>query len=245
MWLKVPDTVEKVLWEGPLEPATDEAKRQLLEERGPKGERVDIRDLPVVSIGQPEVWPLAQIYPKKGMPPALKAKLAEADFYLVRLACSLRPRSDVVRLDWVRFLVHLLPDESDRQPLAFDLHPLMVTQEVKRNVKVTLSPTLKFTELEASIGGVEFGFEYPELQPVISGSGAGEADASWDYETPQGVHLQGSRFMHVLVKAPKGMPKGEASLDLTADVEVRNAVLPFVILPQQEGAEMPLVRLWG
>ncbi len=76
------------------------------------------------------------------MPHPLRAKLEEADFHLVRLGCSFRPHRDDNQVEWARFLVRLLPDHAGRQPLAFDLHPLMVTQEVRRNVRVSLSPSL-------------------------------------------------------------------------------------------------------
>ncbi len=36
--------------------------------------------------------------------------------------------------------------------------------------------------MEGEVGGAEFGFEYPELQPVITAAGGGEATPSWDYE---------------------------------------------------------------
>jgi len=250
MWLRVPDAIEHVLWEEPLEPATDEAVERLSRELAVRGLERDVRDhvreLPVVSIGQPEVWPLAEVYSPEKMPSTLRAKLQEADFYLARLACSFRPRRDDVEIEWARFLVHLVPDDSGQQPTAFDLHPLQVTQEVRHNVKVSLNPTLKFMEIEAGPGGVEFGFEYPELQPLISATGVGEAKPSWDYEEAKGARLQGGKWMHLLVKAPKGMASSKAVLDLTADVTVRGSRLPVLVLRSRQEAESRLtVRLWG
>jgi hypothetical protein len=250
MWLQVPEVIKNVLWEGPLEPATEEAVQRLSREWVAREVKADvqeaIRDLPVVSIGQPEVWPLAQVYPPEKMPSILQAKLEEADFYLVRLACSFRPKRDEAQVEWARFLVRLLPGDAGHQPIAFDLHPLLVTQEVRRNVKVTLSPTLKFKEIEADVGGVEFGFEYPELQPIISAAGAGEAGPSWDYQEAKGMRVQGSKWMHLLVKAPKEMPSGQAILDLAADVLVRGSRLPVLVLRNRKEAEAHLtVRLWG
>ncbi len=133
-----------------------------------------------------------------------RALLNEADFYLVRLGCSFRARRDQVQVEWARFLATLLPGEDGRQPIAFDLHPLMIASEARRNVKVSLSPALKFSEVEASLGSLEFGLEYPDLQPIVSASGVGEANPSWDYETAHGQRIQGSKWMHILVKAPKG-----------------------------------------
>ncbi len=248
MWLRVPEEIENVLWEGALEPAAEDAADRLGREwaaRGIKGSPADaIRDLPVVSIGRPEVWTLAEVYPPEKMPHLLKAKLEEADFYLVRLGCSFRPRRDDNQVEWARFLVRLLPDCAGRQPLAFDLHPLMVMQEVRRNVRVSLSPSLKFIEIEGSVGGIEFGFEYPELQPIISAAGVGEAKPSWDYEEAKGVKVQGAKYMHLLVKVPKGMTPVHATLDLVADVRVRQVRLPVVVIRKRQQAEDRLtVRL--
>lgn len=250
MWLQVPETIENVLWEGPVEGATEEAVERVSREwsvRGLEGDvRDDIRHLPVVSIGRPEVWPLTEVYPPEKMPATLRAKLEEADFYLARLACSFRPRRDDVEIEWARFLVHLVPDDTGQELIAFDLHPLQVTQEARRNVKVNLSPTLKFMEIEAGAGGVEFGFEYPELQPIVSAMGAGEAKPSWDYEEAKGVRVQGSKWMHLLAKAPKGMVSGKAVLDLAADVSVRGLRLAVLALRNRKEAEAHLTtQLWA
>lgn len=250
MWLQVPKDIRKVMWEAPLEPATAEAVERLSREWMGRGLEADvghaIRDLPVVSIGQPEVWQLAEVYPPEKMPPTLRAKLDEGDFYLVRLACSFRPGPNGVKIEFARFLAHLVRDHSGQQPVAFDLHPLNVTQEVRRNVKVSLSPTLKFMEVEAGVGGLEFGFEYPELQPVVSAAGAGEADPSWDYEEAKGLRIQGGKWMHLLLKAPKGMASGRALLDMTADVRVRGSLLPVLVRRDRKELEANLTaRLWG
>ena len=255
MWLRVPDHVENVLWEGSLVPATDKAVEQMERGWAKRGITADakdaVRDLPIVTIGQPEVWPLAAAYPPDQIPYPLKSMLAAADFYLVRLACSFRlphKAGKTTRIEWARFKVDLPADAAGNRPTAFDLYPLLVTQEIKHTVKIAISPSLKFQQVEASLGSQEFGFEYPELQPIISASGVGESvDICWDYEAPQGVHIQGSRFMHILVKAPKGMTRGEAVLDLAADLLVHGVGLPALLPPsrEREGIKQPSVVLWG
>ncbi len=248
MWLRVPETIHNVLWEGPLEPTTEDAIERLGTEWAVRGIKANVRDIvrdmPVVSIGQPEVWSLTDVYPRDKMPAFLQTKLDEADFYLVRLSCSFRPVRVESRVQWARFLVHLLPDHTGGQPIAFDLHPLRVTKEVKRNVKVTLSPALKFQEIEAKVGEIEFGFEYPELQPIISAAGAGEPKPSWDYEEAKGLVVQGSKFMHVLIKVRRGRPVVRALLDLVADVEVQKTRLPVLVIRDKDEARGHLtVRL--
>src|SRR5690606_1944150 len=136
----------------------------------------------------------------------LRAKLDESDFYLIRFSCSFRPVQNEKKIEWARFIVQLYPGE-DGQPIAFDMHPVMVSQEVKHNVKLTLSPTIKFQELGlgASLAGIDFGLEYLELHPIISAAGIGEGLGSWDYEEARGSKIQGSKYMHMLLKVPKRM----------------------------------------
>ncbi len=248
MWLRVPETGAETLWEGPLEPDPDAADGQ---ERGwfgkdatPESRRDLTRELPVASIGRPEVWSLPEVYPPAKMPSALRVKLEEADFYLVRLACSFRPRQNETEIEWARFSVSLLPQGDTPQPIAFDLHPILLTQETRRNVKVSLSPTVKFMEVEASVGTAEFGLEYPELQPVISAAGIGEAQPSWDYQAARGMPLVGSKWMHALVKVATASNAGHAELRLVADVTRGGFRLPVLARTGREAAEPLSARLW-
>lgn len=250
MWFTEPDEMEMVLVETPLELETEDALEHLKRNKatsapGLSREEV-IRTMPVVSIGHPETWPLSEVYSPRQMPRTLRAKLSQADFYLVRLACSFRSLYQESRIQWARFYVSLLPDEHGQAPLAVDLYPLEVFQEVKRQVTLSLDPTLKFREIEVSSGQIEFGLEYRELLPRISASGAGQADPSWDYTETKGITLQGCKWMYLLVKAPKGMVQGRATLDLLADVVVRGLRLPVVVRRKQPQAATQLTaKLWG
>ncbi|MEW6718342.1 MAG: hypothetical protein AB1345_12695 [Chloroflexota bacterium] len=153
MWLTVPRDFKDALWEASLEPESDEVAEHWQRDARIRGDKsahpIPKSELPLVSVGKPEVWDLPEVYPRKNMSRLLHKKLEEADFYLVRLPCSFRPRHNEIAIEWARYTLSLHPVEGN--PLiAFDLHPLMVTQEVKHNIRVTLNPALKFQELEAS-----------------------------------------------------------------------------------------------
>ncbi len=249
MWLLMPESIQQIVWEGLLEPTNDEVVERSQHQWASQGLQVSmqqaVRTMPVVSIGQPETWPLQEVYPLKQMPRLLRTKMAQADFYLVRLSCSFRPIYKESRIQWARFRFSLLPNVLGQFPIANDLYPLQVFQEVKHQTKVTLSPTLKFQEMEVGVGGVEFGVEYRELQPRISAAGAGEAEASWDYVEARGAAVEGCKWMYVLVKASKGMSKGQAIIDLVADVEVQGVRVPVVAFRHRKQAEAHLtVQLW-
>jgi hypothetical protein len=211
----------------------------------PRAGPPDPRLLPTATIGWPEVQRLPDPYPLQQMPLPTQAQLQAADFYLIRLSCSLRP-APRSRVGWARFHVYLPHDTLGRQPVAYDISPVEITREVKRHLKFTLDPTLKFQSVEAKGAGLEFGLEYPELQPIIAGAGVGEANPTWDYQTATGMAgIQGAKVMYLLVKAPKGMPEGTAQLALTAQVYVESLAswIPIVWGPAELGARLD-VRLW-
>lgn len=250
MWLVEPKAIQQVHVERFLQPLTDEVLEQSAREWRSQGVQVDLhavlRSMPVVSVGRPETWPLRELYPPGQMPPLIHAKVTQANFYLVRLSCSFRPLYQESRIQWARFLIQLLPTAPGQQPIAYDLYPLRVVQEVKHHTCVTLSPMLKFQELEVSPGSLEFGIEYTEQQPMISAALGAGFDPSWDYMETQGMQVQGTKWMYLLVKAPKGLSAIWATLDLVADVEVRGIRLPVLIWRQQDPARVQLtVQLWG
>ena len=105
---------------------------------------------------------------------------------------------------------------------------------------------LKFQELEASLGSAEFGFEYTEQVPLISAAVGAGFDPSWDYGAGSRREVLGTKWMYLLIKAPKGLTSGRALLDLEADVLVRGVRLPVVFWRQREQAAKQLtVSLWG
>ena len=229
-----------------MEPVSNEVIERLIRKNKTRGiilKSDDLRSgLPIVSIGSPETWALTDLYPAEKMPPLLKAKLNEADFYLVRFSCSFRPQHGEKQIDWARFIVQLYSGEAG-QPIAFDLYPVMVTQELKHSIKVTLGPTLNFQPVNAGLGGLEFGYEYQELHPIITAAGIGEENPSWDFREAKGSTVQGSKFMLMLLKVPKGMKPVEAFIDLVASVKIRDQVLPINISKRDISANPLKVRL--
>jgi hypothetical protein len=244
MLLKAPTEITEAVIEGTLTVADPADEAVVREARGDRGERSIGRDLPVVSIGQPESWPVSDLL-RDARAPLIEAS-PDHEFRLVRLACSFRPKGDDPRIEWARFAVQLLPDASGRQPVAFDMHPLAAVHEVKRNFKVSLSPSIKFTDVvEASLGGVEAGLEYPELLPMVSGSGIGETTPSWDYLAVRGTRVAGVRCMHLIARMPRGTGPVTANLELTAEMVGNGFRIPVVLRRQHSETERLEVRLWN
>jgi hypothetical protein len=242
MLLKAPSTIDEPVIEGTFATvggADDVAFR------GVHDREADVsigRELPVVKIGRPESWRLVDLF-HDGLPPLLEAS-HDHEFRLIRLACSFRPRQRGEGIEWARFSVQILPDDAGNQPVAFDLHPLEQVREVKRNLKVTLSPSLKFKEVEGSLGSLETGLQYDELQPTVSGSGIGETTPSWDFEATRGVDVIGTRVMHLITRAPRGMSAARAALEITADVVGAGFRIPVILRRERTEEDRLEVRLW-
>lgn len=235
MWLPVPhegqEYGEGTFLEGPLELDAiphGTAQRGDLAASQPPDQDV-ARNLPVVSIGQPQSWPLADLFDAIQMPAAIRASLADADFYLVRLACSFRPTHGEGRIEWARFLVEMHPDAAGRQPVSESQHPWEVTQPVQHQLKFTLSPTFTFQPVQVSVGDASVGVEYQELRPRISAAGIGTPQASWDYFEVPGIEVVGGKWMHLVARAPKGTSGVSADLSVTADIRVGGRVVRAVI----------------
>lgn len=246
MLLTTPEHLEQPLVERPLELVSDEALELSAREWRSQGKPLPgeaLSQMPVVAIGPAETWPLADLYPPKKMPRAIRTQLVQADFYLVRFSCSFRPRHWENRVEWARFRAALLPNGG--QPTAFDLYPLQIEQEVAHQTNVTFSPLLKFQELEVSGGEATFGFAYTEKRPVVSAYIGSGFDPSWDYCAFKEQDVQGTKWMYVLVKAPKGMVRGQALLELEADLLVGQSRLPAVLWRHRPDAAAQLtVQLW-
>ena len=183
-------------------------------------------ELPVVSVGRPRAWPLHDLIDHEALSPEIRGSLDRTDFFIVRLACSFRPRTSGVSIAWARFAVHLEPDPGGREPLAFDLYPRVVERERQVGRHVTLSPSLKFSEIEASAGEVGYTVEYQALDPVLSAAGFEEPTPSWDFSATPHSPVHGGKLMHAVIAAPAGLERLALLVKVTADLNHRGFRLP-------------------
>ena len=234
-WLTEPEARDD-LWSGRLEPVAQDLVRQ---ERSAGGEPFDPSDLPEVAIGPAETWRLTDAYPRPAMPAQLQAVVDEDDFYLVRLRFSFRPTQGEVEITWARFAVELLGAGEIR---AEDIHPTSVEDQVAGTRRFTLAPSLKFAEVEAKPGEIEFGFEYTSLEPLVFGAPEPVNFPSWDFQPTHGHALYGGRRMHLLVRADRGTASGRARLHLAAKVRTKRFLVSATTKKNLEPLE---VGFWG
>ena len=240
----VPSEPESTLWAGKLSPRLD------LEDDAPKGfphRRLDPdelkTDLPVVSIGTPEV-----LRSLAGFTPPGLQRVGSRDFYLIRLWCSFRPFESEIQFERAHFKIALSsPDGDGNSPIAHDMYPAEVLYKVERDVQVSLSPEVTFTELGGKLGSLNYGFSYTELQPSIVAAGQGEATPSWAFSRTKGYDLHGGKAVHLVVAAPAGTPHGDAALDIVAYVR-KPGRLPLPMGLFEKRGDVPAgprnVRLW-
>lgn len=226
MWLKPLIQPLDILWDAPFELDLGEGGNATMRDGGQSG---DIRDLPIVSIGKPFAWNLLDFKPNDNISPFVQSLLERANYHLIRFVCSFRTNNESAQIDWARFIVKFLEDDLGNQSIVYDMHPLIVNHEVRRNTKVTISPEIKFEEIGLGIGGADFGFEYSELYPLIAASGIGETEVNWDYESAKGAGIVGSKLMYLLLRVPKGMRSVNAQLDVLADVKVQKKIFKVVL----------------
>ncbi len=221
-----PTEIEHPLYEGPMEftPATIE---QAVKEQRLKVTRGEAKlPAPVVTLGQPQWWNLADLAQEKGetLPAELSLLLRDADFYLLLLACSFRPERGS-QVEWARFTAYLRPKAGQESPIAFDLYPRQIYDETKTDVKVSIVPSLKFADVALSPGEVVTTLEFRKLEPVVIGYGVLESAPNWDFHQHQDQPLRGSKFGYLIVKKPHGAEAVRLALDITADVVTRHGLL--------------------
>lgn len=235
MLIRAPTEVSNPLYDGPLDVPDDAQRRRA----------ASAADLAAVnvSIGQPVCWSLIDQYHRetKQIPGALGSLLGDDDAVIVQFACSFR-LPPTVAVASARFIVTLQAD-SIVVPIAFDLFPLRITQDVRRNVRVALAPSLKFREMaEVGLGEIAFAREFVELVPEIEAFGLQEPTFGWDLQEGdrQPVAATGAYYAAVRFGRPTTRIKG--TCDLQVDLSANKRVLPPAHLPRNANRGFSLVR---
>jgi hypothetical protein len=163
---------------------------------------------PKVTIGVPQLVGDLRVMAGPKPDAGTRALLEQGDFFLIKFACSLRGDRP---FDVAHFRVAL-----DDGLIAYDLFPLRIDVKASKDVKVSLSPNLKFGVVDVGTGSIDVGYSYEELRPTITAEGLQESDAGWTFRSAPGYTPAGSQVMHMVVKAPLGTRSAAANLSLDA-----------------------------
>jgi len=221
MRFTTPAEIKDIAWEGVLE-APQTAK-------SPAGV-----PHPVATIGKPEIWPAADALQnevgKVWTPP-----LGKANFWLVRLACTLREPSGLPNIAEVEQSLYLRPKNRQTEPnsvYAFSLYPERLTAESKAEFNIGLGPALKFGEAELELVEVGAKIEYRKVFPVIQSYQAGTPTPYWLFK-PHAAHpLDGSQFVYAVLAAPRAA--GGIRAAITLKVTIETAWGPIKFAPPEE-----------
>ena len=193
MHIVTPTEITSIAWEGELTPP--EIMRSSLQHTA----------RPVVTLGRPELWPAGKALEtevgKKWTPP-----LGGADFYLLRLACTLREPSGDPTLTEATETLYLRPKNSaagERAAYAHSLFPDRVSVEGKAEFGLKLSPELKLTGAEVKAGEAGVTIEYRQVFPVIQSFGVGEPEPYWIFKPHPAHPLQGCQCVYAVVNVIK------------------------------------------
>jgi hypothetical protein len=210
-----PEEIQEVAWEGNLVAAPTFMKG------GPAPAP------PFVRINKLEHWPLpgAPEHPTGapwGPPPSAAGK--DANYWLLRLACELRPSGKAVILTEAQLALSLRPSRGEAaEPslYAYYLHP--DREEVESPQFLGFNVAAHTTTLEDGTrvqgANVRAGWEFRKVFPVIESHDVGSADPYWIFRHHATRPLTGSQFVYAVVAAGKGVAAFWAALDLTATMK--------------------------
>jgi hypothetical protein len=208
MRIVTPTEIERVAWEGHLEPLAETFK--------------DAPPLPRVTLGEPAWWPAEQAMEgetgKKWTPPP-----GDRRYTLLRLACSLHPPGDSrARYTEATLTAYLRPRHGAGTVVAHDLYPRRLTAETQGKVTVGLGPDLKFAQLfEASLFEVGAEIEIHKVFPVVQGYGLGESRPYWQFAHHGANPLLGCQSVYAVLDAPADASGVRLSVELVATLETR------------------------
>jgi|SRR6516164_269863 hypothetical protein len=182
-------------------------------------------------IGRPEWWFAREILGESFKPPQ-----GDETYLLVRLAFSLMPPKNH-EIDEAQLTALLTCPRSSLQPVVFDLFPREVLDESKTDVKVTLGPSLKLKEAQASAGSIEASIQIPKVEPILTTSGVGGTKPTWFYRKHKRHPILGTRMVYAVIGFPSAAETMTIQLGLTARVRGRFGLLTMA-LPSTEEAKV-------
>ena len=229
MHIITPAEIERVAWDGYLEPLGQTFKSAALRPR--------------VTLGEPVWWPAAQAMEnetgKEWVPP-----VSDRRYTLLRLACTLHPLADPhARYDAATLTLYLRPRRNSAAGpvVAHDIYPRRLSAERQTKFDVGLGPDLKFAQLfEASLFGIGAEIEYRQVFPVIQGYGLGESRPYWQFVHHESNPLLGSQSVYAVLDAPPDSGGVRLSVELVATLQTRFGPLR-VGLPEEARAHLSRV----
>lgn len=223
MLIQNPEIVLNPIWEGELTPEISDPN--IVEPQG-------YENLPIASIGAPEVWELGKFFQADDIPIYLKNKLERDNFYVIRFVINLRA-SNEIEIKECDFIIQLINGsllQEFRDPfsiIAYDLYPQEVTQELEKEFYLKINPEVTFEKFTVKPGEFDFGIKYKEVKPIVIANGQGKSTLNWKYKTAKGITIEGIKVMYLILKTKKNVQQVIANMSITATTEYKKFLLNF------------------
>ena len=135
--------------------------------------------------------------------PNLFEKATDREFYIMYFPIDIYPSKGKKKYNRIEFGVQI-DEEADVDVLDLCPQDVYGLEEVKRIYR--LAPTLKFREVDMSVGSAEWEMSYQRLRPMITIFGLGKPKFGWVYSTGTDDRIHpGSQHNWVLINAPAGL----------------------------------------
>jgi len=152
-----------------------------------------------ISLGK---WHINFIPPSKSMSSEaiMTPDRSKWDLYLIYIPFTLHEPPEGSNYQRIEFHVIL----ASRDATALDLLPKHVTTKQEITKTYTLSPEVKFKEIEGGLGGISYQIRFESLRPILSSFGEGENDFYWVYTSQEGQQVfPGTKHALVVLEVPR------------------------------------------
>lgn len=213
----------KTLFEATLEPSLN-ALEEVKKNTGRGELKAFFRKKNKVAIGRPYFEDLVSriITKGKAIPHEINQLLKSGyAFYYLSLSCSFLPDKDC-KYSWTRFGIELNAEETDEQPIAYDVFPREVLTEIKCKTEGRLTPQLKFDSKVISTNvkiGKSETTEFISYEPQLFAFGVKTSQVVWDFKSTKEKGIWGDKTgLNIIIKAPKDK-KIKGKFVVSAEVE--------------------------
>ena len=160
--------------------------------------------------------------------PLLQDLLMRYDLFLVQFACSLTPPKDFI-IQSSEFSITIASSENTQNaPVAHDLFPLNVMHNEERNLRLKLSPTVKFEKMmEIGLGEIGLDMKYDVIVPEVIAFGIGETNFGWIITGSSRWPLVGVRCFYAVIKRTKGSERIPVVLNLFVDMQTSKGIFRY------------------
>ncbi|HZO47601.1 MAG TPA: hypothetical protein VFB68_17015 [Xanthobacteraceae bacterium] len=141
----------------------------------------------------------------------------ESDFFYIRIPVSVKP-SQQWGVGLLGVSIDLTNPQGDAE--AWSMMPERVDDEQKLSISAKLSPSLKFSKAELSLGAVEAGSQFVAYQPHVYAYNLGTNNPAWEFTPTSGHQVRGIQLLHLVVRQPR---KSQTKGKMHVTVELKRA----------------------